>query len=125
MSWFGGSSKERDSSPKDFTSSDEAYHSSSSSNLMDRSTGGGGGGGGALAELQQFQVMVQQSLMVQEIIGDLTEMAFVKCITGKPNDHLSGKEVACTHSVVGKWMDTNTFMNGRLAKKQQSASSEY
>ena len=122
MSWFGGGvNKENKSIPKDFSSGSDdhlgAGYSSSSPNLMMDSSRGG-----ALAELQQFQLMIQQSMMVQEIIGDLTEMAFDKCITGKPNDHLSGKEVACTHSVVGKWLDTNEFMNGRLAKKQQQSS---
>jgi hypothetical protein len=120
-SWFGGSSnKESSSSPKDFTSGDESTFSSSPNMMMNSS---GGGGGGALAELQQFQLMIQQSLLVQEIIGDLTAMSFEKCITGKPDSHLSGKEVACTHAVVGKWLDTNEYMNGRLAKKQQQSSS--
>ena len=124
-SWFGGGgSSDRntnDAGPKDFSSSEEQSYPTAS-NMMSSSAGGGGG---ALQELQQFQVMIQQSLMVQEVIGELTEMSFEKCITGKPNDHLTGKEVACTHSVVGKWLDTNEFMNGRLAKKQQQSNSGY
>jgi Tim10/DDP family zinc finger len=122
-SWFGGSSNKESSGPKDFTSNDESSFSSSP-NMMN-SGSSSSGGGGALADLQQFQMMIQQSLLVQEIIGDLTAMSFEKCITGKPNDHLSGKEVACTHAVVGKWLDTNEYMNGRLAKKQQQSSGGY
>ena len=123
-SWFGGSGSSdrntKDTGPKDFSSSEEQSYPTAS-NMMNPM----GGGGGALQELQQFQIMIQQSLLVQEVIGELTELSFEKCITGKPNDQLTGKEVACTHSVVGKWLDTNEFMNGRLAKKQQQSTSGY
>jgi import inner membrane translocase subunit TIM8 len=117
-SWFGGGDKSSEA-PKDFTSSDDA------------SFGGGGGGGGGYAgagagssmnEMQEFSVQLQQSVLVQTIITNLTDTAFEKCIS-KPGDSLSGKEVACMHATVGKMMDTNEFMMGRLAKKQQAASS--
>lgn len=72
--------------------------------------------------MQQFSVNLQQSVLVQTIITNLSDTAFGKCITGKPGDALSGKEAACIHATVGKMMDTNEFMMGRLAKKQQQAS---
>lgn len=61
---------------------------------------------------------LRQQIMVQTVINTLTEKAFEKCITGKPGDDgLTGKEVACVNATVCKWLDTNEFMNGRIARK--------
>ena len=76
-----------------------------------------GGAGGN--DLQDFSMAIQQQMIVQQVISKLTDQAFRKCITSKPSDSLSGSQVACIHSTVNKWMDTNEFMMGRLAKKQQ------
>ena len=108
--WGSSDSDKASDGPKDFTSSDEASFDA----------GGYGGGGGAM-EMQQFSVALQQSVLVQTIITNLSDTAFAKCIVGKPGDSLSGKEAACIHSTVNKLMDTNEFMMGRLAKKQQQS----
>ena len=63
---------------------------------------------------------MQQQMMIQTVITALSDTAFKKCITGKPSDSMSGSQVACVHSTVNKWMDTNEFMMGRLAKKEQA-----
>lgn len=122
MSWWGSGSDSDKSSetPKDFTSSDEASFGSGGG--APASYNGGGGGGSSANEMQQFSVQLQQSVLVQTIITNLTDTAFEKCIA-KPSDSLSGKEAACIHATVNKMMDTNEFMMGRLAKKQQQASS--
>ena len=117
MPFWGSSDNDKASDgPKDFTSSDEASFDASGG-----APGGYGGGGGAM-EMQQFSVALQQSVLVQTIITNLSDTAFAKCIVGKPGDSLSGKEAACIHSTVNKLMDTNEFMMGRLAKKQQQSS---
>lgn len=119
MPFWGSSSGDKASEvPKDFTSSDEASFDAVG---YGGGEGGGGGGGGAM-EMQQFSMALQQNLLVQTIITSLSDMAFLKCITGKPGDSLSGKEAACIHASVNKMMDTNEFMMGRLAKKQEQAS---
>mmetsp|Transcript_20883 Transcript_20883/g.25156 ORF Transcript_20883/g.25156 Transcript_20883/m.25156 type:complete len:136 (-) Transcript_20883:57-464(-) len=129
MGWFGGSDSDSSSSggsthEADFTSSDE---SSSFSSAASSSLGGGGamagGGGGAGAELQQFSLALRQQLLVQQAVSKMSDIAFEKCVTGKPGDALSGKEAACIHASTNKWLDTNEFMMGRLAKKQQQAAS--
>ncbi len=111
--WGSSDSDKASEGPKDFTSSDEAAFDASGGSA------GGYGGGGAM-EMQQFSVALQQSVLVQTIITNLSDTAFAKCI-GKPSDSLSGKEAACIHSTVNKLMDTNEFMMGRLAKKQQQS----
>ena len=117
MPFWGSSNNDNKASdgPKDFTSSEDASFDSSAFG-----DSGGGGSVGAM-EMQEFSVALQQSVLVQTIITSLSDTAFQKCIVGKPGDSLSGKEAACIHATVGKMMDTNEFMMGRLAKKQQQA----
>ena len=62
---------------------------------------------------------LQQQLLVNQAISLLTDKSFEKCIVGKPSDSLSSREVDCIGSVVGKWLDTNEFMQGRLARKME------
>mmetsp|Transcript_18789 Transcript_18789/g.40895 ORF Transcript_18789/g.40895 Transcript_18789/m.40895 type:complete len:80 (-) Transcript_18789:270-509(-) len=70
-----------------------------------------------LGDIEQFSMALRQQMMVQTVINTLTDKAFEKCISAKPGDSLSGKEAACVNATVGKWLDTNEFMNGRMARK--------
>lgn len=118
MPWWGGGDK--DNGPvkeADFTSSDESSFSApASSNLMASS---GGGGGSGMQELQQASMVIQQQMLVQQVISDLSDRSYAKCVTSKPSDTLTGSQVACIKATVNKWLDTNEFMTGRLAKKSQ------
>ena len=119
MGWFGGGSKEEssaDTSPRDF-SDGSASDFESGSSFAPSDTGGMAAGAG---DIQQFSVALQQQVLIQKVIGDLTDKAFENCILGKPGENLGGKESACVSSVVNKWLDTNEFMMGRMAKKQQT-----
>ena len=84
----------------------------------DMSSGGGTAGLGG-GEMQQFALQMRQQMMVQQVINNLSDKAFAKCLT-RPGDSLSGKEAACVHATVNKWLDTNEFLMGRLQKKQQA-----
>ena len=75
-------------------------------------------------ELQQVGLALQQQLLVQQVISDLTDRSYEKCVTSKPSDTLSGSQAACIKATVNKWLDTNEFMTGRLAKKQQMAAQQ-
>ena len=115
MSWWGGGNKsEASSAPKDldFTADDEP--SFGSGGVM-----AGGGGMSGLQEIQQASMILQQQMLVQQVINDLTDRSYEKCVTSKPSDALSGSQVACIRATVNKWLDTNEFMTGRLAKKSQ------
>jgi hypothetical protein len=116
MSWWGGgSNSDGGSAPKDFSSQEEVAMSQGS-NLMASS---GGGGGDGMQELQQASMALQQQMVVQQVINDLSDRAYEKCVTSKPSDTLTGSQVACIKATVNKWLDTNEFMAGRLAKKSQ------
>mmetsp|Transcript_1280 Transcript_1280/g.1834 ORF Transcript_1280/g.1834 Transcript_1280/m.1834 type:complete len:123 (-) Transcript_1280:155-523(-) len=115
--WSSGNNDEP--STKDFTNDDEASFSSAPSSVPLSS----GAGAGAMGEMQQFAMAIQQQVLVQQVITDLTDVSFQKCMTSKPSDSLSGSQVACIQSSVMKWLDTNEFMMGRMAKKQQSQQS--
>jgi import inner membrane translocase subunit TIM8 len=106
---------------KDFSEdiSDFDNHIPLSSGLSSSSLGVESAGG--LGEMQQFALMLQQQVLVQQVINKLTDKAFDKCITGKPSDSLSGKDAACVQATVMKWLDTNEFLLGRLAKKTQNS----
>lgn len=120
MSWFGGGKKDDGPAKEaDFTSQDESSFSApTGSNLM-ASGGGGAGGASGMQELQQASMVIQQQLLVQQVISDLSDRSYAKCVTSKPSDTLSGSQVACIKATVNKWLDTNEFMTGRLAKKSQ------
>jgi Tim10/DDP family zinc finger len=119
MSWFGGGNKKESSSsetgymdqPHDYV----PYSSGSGSSSMPAT----GGSSSAASELQQFTLGLQQQLLIQQAIGDMSEKAFKVCIAASRDNKLSGKEVACIHSVTNKWIDCNEFLMGRLARKAQ------
>ncbi|KAL3939713.1 MAG: hypothetical protein SGBAC_005605 [Bacillariaceae sp.] len=122
MGWFSGDAP-APTREADFTSRDEASFPSSApagGNMM--ASSGGGGAGGGVQELQQASMMIQQQMMVQQVISDLSDRSYEKCVTSKPSESLSGSQVACIKSTVNKWLDTNEFMTGRLAKKSQAQS---
>ncbi len=117
MGWFGGSDESTGGGGEtSFTSDDAAGFGSTGSNMM--ASGGGGGAGGA-AEIQQMSMMLQQQMLVQQVINDLSDKSYEKCITAKPSETLTGSQVACVKATVNKWMDTNEFITGRLEKKAQ------
>ena len=120
VSWFGGggSSKE-DPSEKSFASDDHAELGATAGTSML-----GVGGAGGASEFQEFSMGLQQQLMVQTVITDLSDRAFLKCITSCKDSQLSGKEVACIQAATHKWLDTNEYLMGRLQKKQQMASQQ-
>jgi hypothetical protein len=120
MSWWSGGGKGSDpQSAKDFTSDDatSAGYGASENILNSGATAAADG----MLELQQAGLALQQQLLVQQVISDLTDRSYEKCVTAKPNDTLSGSQVACIRATVNKWLDTNEFLTGRLAKKQQMA----
>ena len=116
--WSRGSDSNKAEESKNFTSDDLSSFTSSDTNfavsgsddpLMASAAG--------LGDIQHFTLALRQQMMVQTVINILTDKAFEKCITGKPGDSLSGKEAACVNATVCKWLDTNEFMNGRMARK--------
>lgn len=124
MPWWGGGSSDSSSGggggrEADFTSHDEVGSMGATSSISAPSMGGGGGGGAGMADMQRVGMALQQQLMVQQVINDLTDRSYEKCITSKPSETLSGSQAACIKSTVNKWLDTNEFMTGRLQKKSQ------
>ena len=116
MGWFSGDGPSP-TKEADFTSREEASFPSSSPAMPS-----GGSGASGMQELQQASMMIQQQMMVQQVISDLSDRSYEKCVTSKPSESLSGSQVACVKSTVNKWLDTNEFMTGRLAKKSQAQS---
>ena len=118
---FWSRSKEEPTPAQDFSDGDLSGLSDSN-NFAPSSLGGGEdalmSSATGLGDLQQFSLALQQQIMVQTVVNQLTDKAFEKCITGKPgSDGLTGKEVACVNATVCKWLDTNEFMNGRMERK--------
>merc|ERR1719410_1160080 len=121
MPWWGKSSEPREPPPPaatDFTSSDESMFPTSDAPSSTHMPSSGGA-----SEIQQFSMVLQQQMLVQKAMSLLSDKAFEKCVIGKPSDRLSSREKDCINATVGKWMDTNEFMIGRLERKSQNASS--
>lgn len=120
--WSRSDDSDKSQQSKDFSSDDLSSYSSSDS------LGGGGGDDALMAsatglgDMQQFSLALRQQMMIQTVISTLADKAFEKCITGKPGDSLTGKEAVCVNATVGKWLDTNEFMNGRMERKMGGGS---
>mmetsp|Transcript_18199 Transcript_18199/g.25890 ORF Transcript_18199/g.25890 Transcript_18199/m.25890 type:complete len:119 (+) Transcript_18199:133-489(+) len=116
MGWFGGGSSSNNtasSSSADFTSEDTSSFGGTNFAASAPSSG--------TSELEEFSVALQQQVLVQTVVTSMSDSAFTRCLQGKPGDNLNGREVACIHATVGKWLDTNEFMMGRMAKKEGAA----
>lgn len=120
MGWFGGSDDNSSGGGEtSFTSDDAAGFGSAGTNMMASGGGGATSASSAAAEMQQMSMMLQQQMLVQQVINDLSDRSYEKCITSKPSETLTGSQVACVKATVNKWMDTNEFITGRLEKKAQ------
>jgi hypothetical protein len=120
MGWFDGGGSSGSSSP----SSEAAYGDSSHSFAPSSYGGGGGGGSSGLSEFQEFSMQLQQQMVIQQVMTELAQKAFDKCCpTASRDSQLSSKEAACVAATTTKWLDANEFIVGRLARKQQQASS--
>uniref|UniRef100_A0A7S3V4K5 Mitochondrial import inner membrane translocase subunit n=1 Tax=Chaetoceros debilis TaxID=122233 RepID=A0A7S3V4K5_9STRA len=118
MGFFSRGSSDDSSQPatRDFSSSDEAAYTHEDTMPTSPSAAG-------MAEMQQFAAAIQQQVLVQATISDLTEKAFERCIT-KPSDSLTGYEASCVQAVTNKWLDSNQFIMKRFQKKMASQQSE-
>jgi Tim10/DDP family zinc finger len=122
MGWFGGGSSDESSSSSasDSGFSDDSALYSSSPNMYGSSVSSGSSG---LQEFQEFSVALQQQVLVQSVITDLTHKAFEKCCTSATTSNtLTGKEAACISAITNKWLDSNEFLAGRLQRKSQQSS---
>eukprot|EP00527_Entomoneis_sp_CCMP2396_P000169 CAMPEP_0198154512 /NCGR_PEP_ID=MMETSP1443-20131203/68635_1 /TAXON_ID=186043 /ORGANISM="Entomoneis sp., Strain CCMP2396" /LENGTH=129 /DNA_ID=CAMNT_0043821191 /DNA_START=497 /DNA_END=886 /DNA_ORIENTATION=- len=119
MSWFGGGSSggNEGSSEKSFAPDAGAASFSSSSQELDL----GGGGGNAMAELQQAGMAIQQQMLIQQVITELAEKSFNKCITTTKDPKLSSREISCIQAATNKWLDASEMLHGRQQKKEQQA----
>jgi len=115
MGWFGGSSEPESPSEKGFSDGGGAGFSDAP-NMY------GGGGGGGVSEFQEFSLNLQQQVLVQQVITELSHKAFEKCCGSNStrDSALTGKEVACVRSITNKWLDANEYLAGRLQRKQQA-----
>ena len=127
MGWFGGDSSNESADTgraetKSFTSDDVGDFDRGGTNMMSASSSAGAGGGasGGAAELQQMSMVLQQQMLVQQVINDLSDRSYEKCMTAKPTETLTGSQVACVKATVNKWLDTNEFITGRLGKKAEA-----
>jgi len=114
MSWFGGGKKEEAPTEKGFSDGSIGMDTPASPSMM------GGGGGSSTADFQQFSMALQQQMLIQQVVSDLSHRVFMKCVTESGRDpKLTGRQVACIASATNKWLDANEYLMGRLAKKQE------
>ena len=117
MSWFGGGSKKDDDSRIGEKSFGADSSPSFAGDLDGGALAGGGGGSAAMQEFQQVSVALQQQLLVQTVITELTDRAFMKCVTSSKDSKLSSREASCIQACTNKWLDANEFLARRLNKK--------
>jgi Tim10/DDP family zinc finger len=126
MGWFGGGSSS-DSSSHEPSSSERGFSElGGGSASFDSPSFGGGAANSGMQEFQEFSVQLQQQVLVQTVITDLSHKAFEKCCASSStrDGHLTGKEAACIAAVTNKWLDANEFLAGRLQRKQQQAAGQ-
>lgn len=74
MGWFGGGSSD------DAATSSVGEKSFASDDTSNFASVAPSGGGSAASDLQHFGVGLQQQLLVQQVITDISDKAFLKCI---------------------------------------------
>merc|ERR1719162_1704065 len=73
--------------------------------------------------MQQMSMMLQQQMLVQQVINDLSDRSYEKCITSKPTETLNGTQVACVKATVNKcWTRISSSRGG--SKRRPSSSSK-
>lgn len=121
MSWFGGgssSSDEPSGGEKSFATADSGFGGGEELSGLGSP---GAGANGAMAELQQAGLAIQQQMLIQQVITELTEKAFNKCITSTKDPKLSSREISCIQAATNKWLDASEMLHGRQNKKEQQA----
>jgi hypothetical protein len=121
MPFWSRGSNESTPAAKDFSDSSADFQESIP--ISDPPSFSSSSGGGAAAEIQQFGAAIQQQMLIQHTITNLSDKAFEACIT-KPGESLSGREAACVQAVTLKWLDTNQFLVKRMEKKMSAGQRE-
>jgi hypothetical protein len=126
MSWFGGSSRNNnDDSSSDRSGHTTTFDDTSGLGLSSSSTGGSSSSIGLnnVSEFQQVATMIQQQVVIQAVISELTDHAFHKCCMNGNHPHrdgtLSGREISCIYATSNKWLDSNEYLSRRLGRKLQ------
>jgi hypothetical protein len=122
MGWFGSSDNNNTNEHDNKSSAEPGFSDSDNRSMSSLYPGGAASSSSSsgLQEFQEFSVQLQQQVLVQTVITDLTQKAFAKCCAAPTSTAaLTGKEVACISAVTNKWLDANEFLAGRLQRKQQ------
>ena len=85
-----------------FAASDSGTYDFSS----DPSGAVGGSAAGSMAQLQMMVQQEQQKALVQQAISSITEIAWDKCMGGRPDSTLSSRESTCLENVAKSYLDT-------------------
>jgi import inner membrane translocase subunit TIM13 len=110
-----GSSKEPETaSPSTSTFDSGSYSNSDSHSMYNDSSSYSAGSIGGGRSLQEEIQMEAQKIEVQQMILQLTQMAFDKCVS-KPGSSLSGSEKSCIEGSIGKYIDSKMFITNKLS----------
>ena len=110
-----GSNKEPETASPSLSSFDSgSSYSNSESSYSDSSSMYSAGSVGGGRSLQEEIQMEAQKIEVQQMILQLTQMAFDKCVT-KPGSSLSGSEKSCIEGSIGKYIDSKMLISNKLS----------
>jgi import inner membrane translocase subunit TIM13 len=111
MSWFGfGGSKSSDPAPSTSDYSSSSFSSDNHSSFSEPSFSSSASSGHSLQDQIQMEA---QKVEVQQMIVQLTVLAFDKCVT-KPGSSLSYSEKSCIEASVGKYIDAKVLISNKL-----------
>lgn len=82
---------------------------------------GGGGLGGADPQLQRFIEVETQKQRFQQLVHQMTELCWEKCMD-KPGPKLDSRAETCFVNCVERFIDTSQFILNRLEQTQKSKS---
>ena len=112
MSWFGFGGK-KDSEPSQPVSAGNYDHNPYDSSSYAEPSASAFPSSNSGRSLQEEIQLEAQKIEIQQMILQLTQMAFDKCVN-KPSSSLSGSERSCIEGSIGKYIDTKMLISQKL-----------
>jgi hypothetical protein len=76
-------------------------------------------------QLQQQAMQLQQQAMAQQLIFQITEICWDKCMAGKPGQALENKQADCISQFAQRYIEAKMFVFNRMQHQAQQQQGQH